>query len=88
MKPIAPSWQKDAVISSRGWHHPKTNELLVSRKFSSQDIEAFLAGDVPEKVLEEFVVDEASSPEVEKPKKPKRKSTAKKKAKVEEEPTD
>lgn len=29
-KTTPPSWCKDAVPSSKGWHHPKTNELLVS----------------------------------------------------------
>ena len=27
-----PAFQKDAVPSLKGWHHPKTNELLKSTR--------------------------------------------------------
>ena len=33
-----PNFQKDAVPTPQGWRHPRTNELLVSRKLSSEDI--------------------------------------------------
>lgn len=28
----APSWKPDAILTSRGWTHPKTGEVLISRK--------------------------------------------------------
>jgi len=41
-KPItAPSFQKDAIITPQGWRHPRTNELLVSRSFTTEDIDAY-----------------------------------------------
>ena len=41
-KPITPpNYQKDAVITPTGWRHPRTNELLVSRKISSEDINEY-----------------------------------------------
>ena len=33
-----PNFQKDAVPTPQGWRHPRTNELLVSRKISADDI--------------------------------------------------
>lgn len=41
-KPItAPSFQKDAIITPQGWRHPRTNELLVSRSFTSEEIDEY-----------------------------------------------
>ena len=31
-----PNFQKDAIPTPQGWRHPRTNELLVSRKLSSK----------------------------------------------------
>jgi len=36
-----PNFQKDAVPTPSGWRHPRTNELLVSRKITSQEIDEF-----------------------------------------------
>lgn len=36
-----PNFQKDAIPTPQGWRHPRTNELLVSRKISSEDINSF-----------------------------------------------
>ena len=36
-----PNFQKDAIPTPQGWRHPRTNELLVSRKISSQDINEY-----------------------------------------------
>jgi hypothetical protein len=37
-----PSFRKDAVPSTRGWHHPRTGELLVSRPLSHQEVWDYL----------------------------------------------
>ena len=36
-----PNSQKDAIPTPQGWRHPRTNELLVSRKISSEDINEY-----------------------------------------------
>ena len=36
-----PNFQKDAVPTPQGWRHPRTNELLVSRKISAEDINEY-----------------------------------------------
>lgn len=36
-----PAFQKDAVPSLKGWHHPKTNELLKSQRISQGEIDEF-----------------------------------------------
>lgn len=36
-----PSYQKDAVMTPRGWIHPKSGELLASRKFTQEDIDKY-----------------------------------------------
>ena len=36
-----PNFQKDAIPTPQGWRHPRTNELLVSRKISSEDINQY-----------------------------------------------
>ena len=36
-----PNFQKDAIPTPQGWGHPRTNELLVSRKISSEDINEY-----------------------------------------------
>lgn len=40
----APNWQKDAIPTTRGWTHPKTGELLVSRRISKEEIREYLEG--------------------------------------------
>lgn len=37
----APAFQKDAVPSLKGWHHPKTNELLKSQRITQAEIDEF-----------------------------------------------
>ena len=36
-----PIFQKDAIPTPQGWRHPRTNELLVSRKLSAEDINEY-----------------------------------------------
>ena len=36
-----PAFQKDAIPSPQGWRHPRTGELLVSRKISQAEIDEF-----------------------------------------------
>ena len=36
-----PNFQKDAIPTPQGWRHPRTNELLVSRKISTEDINEY-----------------------------------------------
>jgi len=36
-----PAFKKDAIPSLRGWHHPKTNELLKSTRHTQADIDGF-----------------------------------------------
>ena len=36
-----PNFQKDAVPTPSGWRHPRTNELLVSRKITSDQIDEY-----------------------------------------------
>ena len=36
-----PAFQKDAIPSPQGWRHPRTGELLVSRKISQEEIDEF-----------------------------------------------
>jgi hypothetical protein len=40
-----PNHRKDAVIDYRGWRHPRTGELLVSRKFTKEQIDAYNSGE-------------------------------------------
>ena len=37
-----PNYQKDAIPTSRGWTHPRTGELLVSRPFSQAEINEYM----------------------------------------------
>lgn len=37
----APNWCKNAIMTPRGWEDPNTGELLVSGKFTQEDIDAF-----------------------------------------------
>lgn len=42
MKKISPpNWAKNARIDPLGWRHPKTGELLVCRRFTEEQIEAY-----------------------------------------------
>lgn len=36
-----PNFQKDAIPTPQGWRHPRTNELLVSRKISADEINEY-----------------------------------------------
>jgi len=42
-----PNYQRDAIPTTRGWVHPRTGELLVSRKISEAAIDEYL-GIAPE----------------------------------------
>jgi len=37
-----PNYRKDAVPSSRGWHHPRTGELLVSQPIPPNEVAEYL----------------------------------------------
>lgn len=37
----APSWCKDAVPSTKGWHHPRTCELLKSQSFTQEQVDVW-----------------------------------------------
>ena len=37
-----PNYQRDAIPTTRGWVHPRTGELLVSRKMSEAAINEYL----------------------------------------------
>ena len=41
-----PNFQKDAVPTPQGWRHPRTNELLVSRKITSDEINEYFGASV------------------------------------------
>ena len=38
----APAFQKDAIPPTRGWTHPRTGELLVSRPHSQAQVDEYL----------------------------------------------
>ena len=50
-----PNFQKDAIPTPQGWRHPRTNELLVSRKITADDINEYfgVASIPPVQVLTE-----------------------------------
>ena len=55
---IAPKWCKDAVPTLRGWAHPVTGELFVSKRFTQEQIDAFHGvEEVVEEVQPEPVVE-------------------------------
>lgn len=62
----APSWCKDAVPSTKGWHHPRTCELLKSQSFTQEQVDEWHgpkkkpAKSKPEPVVEP--VEDAPSP--------------------------
>ena len=61
-KPTPPKWPNGVKISSRGWEHPDTGELLVSRRFTDQEIAMHNGTWVEPPVIEETVeLDEAPS---------------------------
>lgn len=68
-----PNWQKDAIPSIRGWHHPRTNELLVSTRLTQEFVDSYLRKcQTAEPEVEQITVQ--SEPEVkEAPKKPRAK---------------
>jgi len=38
-----PKWAKDAVPTPQGWKHPKRKEILLKRKFTQEQIDAYMA---------------------------------------------
>ena len=52
-----PAFCKDAVPSLKGWHHPKTNELLKSQRISQSEIDEFNGVAVEPEVEEEIIID-------------------------------
>ena len=65
----APAFQKDAVPSLKGWHHPKTNELLKATRHSQDQLDEFFGVAVeepapvpaPEPVVENKVDEDLAS---------------------------
>jgi hypothetical protein len=43
-----PNFQKDAIPTPQGWRHPRTGELLVSRKISEEAIAEYFGGGTSE----------------------------------------
>ena len=39
-----PAWAKDAIPTTKGWKHPKRNEILINKKFTQEEIDEYLAG--------------------------------------------
>ena len=37
-----PAWAKNAIPTTKGWKHPKRNEILVNKKFSQEEIDEYL----------------------------------------------
>ena len=46
----APRWCSHAVPTCRGWTDPETGEVLVARRFSQEEIDAFHGLDIVEEV--------------------------------------
>lgn len=46
--PSPPAWKKDAKCDERGWRHPRTNELLVARGFTAEEVAMYNAAQVEE----------------------------------------
>jgi hypothetical protein len=42
-----PAFAKDAVPSKKGWHHPKTNELLKSTRHTQEQLDDFFGVKAP-----------------------------------------
>ena len=54
-----PNFQKDAIPTPNGWVHPKTNELLLARRISKDDIHEYLSPAKAPQSLRESPVTEA-----------------------------
>ncbi len=52
-----PNYQRDAVPTTRGWTHPRTGELLVSRPMKQQHIDEYLGVSVEEPAAIDFHAD-------------------------------
>ena len=51
-----PAFAKDAVPSKKGWHHPKTNELLKSTRHTQEQLDEFFGPAKPATVVvDEFI---------------------------------
>jgi len=46
-----PNFQKDAIPTPQGWRHPRSGELLVSRKISEEAIAEYFGSSTPEPVM-------------------------------------
>lgn len=47
-KTIAPKWCKDAKLTTKGWTHPRTGELLIAMKVSQGEVNAWEADNNPD----------------------------------------
>ena len=48
-----PNYQKDAIPTTRGWTHPRTGELLISRPMSQSAIDEYLGVSPEPQMLKE-----------------------------------
>lgn len=53
-----PSFKKDAIPSTRGWHDPKTGELLTARPMSQADVDEYNGVVIHPMSEEELVIDQ------------------------------
>lgn len=56
-----PAWAKDAKPTTRGWIHPRTGELLISRKHSDREVTEYMMAKLDAPVI---TASEVSEPEV------------------------
>lgn len=71
-----PKWAKDAVPTPQGWKHPTRKEILLKRKFTQEQIDAYMAAKdwtpppAPEVKVEPVpaVVEEVAETPIEEPK--------------------
>lgn len=57
-----PSHQRNAIPSTKGWHHPKTNELLISRKHTEDQVAEYLGIKIVEEEVEKITAQLADTP--------------------------
>jgi hypothetical protein len=61
-----PAFQKDATPSLKGWHHPRTNELLKCARHTQDQVDAYMKPAKPVEVEEVSVdIEDMSKKELE-----------------------
>ena len=48
-KTHAPKWCSDAKLTTKGWAHPRTGEVLIAMKVSKEHVERWEAANSPDK---------------------------------------